>query len=313
MDFSRADNRFYVHSSLGGRVFETNAPQWFFSFMAYAGTNYEFQLAGDDSASFTMGLLATNPPLILEPPKNQTITVSDSVLFTVLPAGAQKPFSYQWQFNRTNLSGETAPMLAMENVTTNQAGVYQVWVTNTNGDTTLSPPANLVVTATDSAPLLVAQGIGFSNQFAFGVLGEVGRRYRIVSSTNLADWFPERSFASSFYDDPAQSYFRSVIFDLSGSDALGLPIMTQQKFFRAAPFHAVNEICNNRLKEIRFAQELYCYDSGNSFLEPAHIVDLLPYLKSNQFPNCPTGTRYQVNESDWNPICLTGLHPFEEP
>src|SRR5579859_5148325 len=98
IDYSAADNAFYSRSFVGGSIVDTNTPKWFFSFTAQAGTNYEIQLVGDDSASFTMRLLATNPPLILEPPKNQTITIGDSVLFTVLAAGAQKPFSYQWQF-----------------------------------------------------------------------------------------------------------------------------------------------------------------------------------------------------------------------
>ena len=303
-----------VWHNWGGCVFETNAPSWFFSFMAYAGTNYEIQLAGNDSANFTMRLVATNAPLILEPPKSQTITVGDSVLLTVIAAGVQKPFSYQWQFNGTNLPGETAPMLALENVATNQAGLYQVWVTSTNGYATLSSQAVLTITATDSAPVLLTQATGGSNQFTFAILGEVGRRYRILSSTDLANWSPERSFASLFYDPPAQSYFRSVIFNSSGSDTLGLPIVTQQKFFRATPFHAASEICNNRLKQIRFAAELLAYDNGLSFIGTYSVVDILPYFKNQQFPSCPTGTPYELPGAiEWDPSCSTGLHPFEEP
>ena len=48
------------------------------------------------------------------------------------------PFSYQWNFNGTNIDGATNVSLVLANVQTNQAGSYSVTITNTFGGLTSS-------------------------------------------------------------------------------------------------------------------------------------------------------------------------------
>ena len=294
----------------GGIPISSNWPS-VFSFAAYAGTNYEIQVAGSDSATSTLRIVGTGWPFIVQQPKSQTITAGDSVLFTVLASG-QKPLTYQWQFEGTNLPGETVPMLALDYVTTNQAGRYQVWITNSAGVIS-SDIVDLAVTPTDTTPVLLAGPLS-ANTFNFTVLGETGRRYRIQSGTNLFDWSNESSFPSYFSDPVSMSNLRSVVVDDMGPDFLVAPAPTDRRFFRATPFHAANEVCNNNIKQIRFAQILSCYDSGSSFyLHSVAYVDLWPYLKGGTLPLCPSNGIYDVLWANQNPQCSTGIHPFEEP
>lgn len=95
---------------------------------------------------------ATNPPVGIPPsltsqPQNQNVIPGQSALFSAAVTGTA-PFAYQWYFNtNTALAGETNATLLLNNVQSNQAGVYFVQVSNPAGATnssfaalTLSPP-----------------------------------------------------------------------------------------------------------------------------------------------------------------------------
>ncbi len=293
----------YTGQFIAERVIDTRFPHNFLTFSPEAGTNYQIQLAGSDSAGFRLRLIATNLPYIIEHPQSQTISAGDSVMFGVVTAGSE-PFSYQWQFGGTNLPGETSPMIALDHATTNQAGTYRIVITNSAG-TIISQPANLIVTPTDTAPRLGAMQSQGSNAFSFALLGDVGRRYRVYSCTNLIDWIQEAGFPTVF-----SSQLKSVVFDATGADSFILQRLESQKFFRATPFHAINEVCNNNLKQLRFAQLLFAYDYQKDVFDPVTFVDLLPYIKNGQLPVCPSGGNESVTIILADPQC--SLHPFEE-
>lgn len=82
-------------------------------------------------------------PVITTQPQSQTVAVGANVTFAVTATGNPPP-TYQWQFNGTNLAGETNVSLTLSAVTTNQAGAYTVALTNTAGDNT-SQPAPLTI------------------------------------------------------------------------------------------------------------------------------------------------------------------------
>ena len=103
----------------------------------------------------------------------------------------------------------------------------------------------------------------------------------------------------------------AVVFDSTGAGSFTLPRESQRKFFRAVPFHAVNEVCNNHLKAVRFAQLLAAYDTLASADIPITTDELEPYLKINIVPFCPLGYETITTTVLSNPCC-TG-HPFEEP
>jgi sugar lactone lactonase YvrE len=71
-------------------------------------------------------------PVIVVQPTNQTVIAGNTALVSVQAAGVP-PLSYQWRFNDSPLEGATNATLVLSSVTTNQAGLYSVAVTNDYG------------------------------------------------------------------------------------------------------------------------------------------------------------------------------------
>ncbi len=88
-------------------------------------------------------LVGPTPPQIATQPAGTATTAGGSATFSVNVFGSA-PFTYQWRFNGTNLVGATNASLGLVNVSTNQAGLYSVAVTNAYGFT-LSSNASLTV------------------------------------------------------------------------------------------------------------------------------------------------------------------------
>lgn len=82
-------------------------------------------------------------PVITVPPADRIVATNAPVSFSVVVCGPA-PFSYQWQFNGTNLPGATNPVLTLPGATLADAGDYTVVVSNTAG-WVVSPPARLIV------------------------------------------------------------------------------------------------------------------------------------------------------------------------
>ena len=92
-----------------------------------------------------MATLTVNvPPVIMVPPESQTTNVGANVSFSVTATGTG-PLSYQWRRGGVPLSGQTSNELVFSAVTTNDAGSYDVVVTNVAGSVTSSPAATLTV------------------------------------------------------------------------------------------------------------------------------------------------------------------------
>jgi hypothetical protein len=85
----------------------------------------------------------TATPYITNQPLSQVVTQGSTVNFSVM-AQSSTTLSYQWQFNGTNLPGATTSTLMVNNVSTNNAGVYSVVVSNAVG-VCVSQPAVLTV------------------------------------------------------------------------------------------------------------------------------------------------------------------------
>jgi len=135
-------------------------------------------------------------PYITSQPTNQTVAVGGTASFSVT-AGGSTPLSYQWRFLGTNISGATNTTLILNNVQTNQAGNYAVWVTNNNGSI-LSSNALLTVNSFQSCDPPPAglvgwwrgennanDTIGLNNGTLMGggsyVPGDVGQGFQLVN------------------------------------------------------------------------------------------------------------------------------------
>ena len=91
-------------------------------------------VAVSSNASLT---ITPSPPVIVSQPAGQTAVVGETPAFTVTAIGTT-PFSYQWNFDGTNISDATNTALVLTNVQLTQAGNYAVTVTNVYGSVTSS-------------------------------------------------------------------------------------------------------------------------------------------------------------------------------
>lgn len=124
------------------------------------------------------GLYEINTPTFSTQPQDTSVNETGTATFTVVAAGPP-PLSYQWQHAGTNLvnggdfSGVNTATLTISNAGTNDAGQYDVVVSNPDGPST-SQTANLTVIG---APEITAQpqtlvlSPGASASFTVAVLG----------------------------------------------------------------------------------------------------------------------------------------------
>jgi alpha-tubulin suppressor-like RCC1 family protein len=91
------------------------------------------------------------PPSVTSQPANQRTPLNGVAGFSVGVTGST-PFSYQWQFNGTNIDSATNSSLTITNVQATNAGAYQATISNGAG-----------VTNSHTAILTVAQLIGWGS------------------------------------------------------------------------------------------------------------------------------------------------------
>jgi sugar lactone lactonase YvrE len=137
------------------------------------GTAGSYQLSVSNSFGASVGaatvLSVTAAPMITVQPGALAAPAGSNALLSVTAFGAA-PLSYQWSFDGTNLSGATASLLAISNMTSANAGSYQVMVSNSYGSATslvgslqlqappqvLTPPASQISFPGASVQLSVA-------------------------------------------------------------------------------------------------------------------------------------------------------------
>src|SRR6185312_1752670 len=142
-------------------------------------------------------------PLILIQPADQSVNSGQSATFSVDAFGAA-PLNYQWVFDGTNvLAGATNAVLVLPHAQTNQAGTYQVHVSNSLGSTN-SLPATLTVdpgrAATNGYITAVLRSGCASSPTPPPPVGgtRVGTNYVImtVADANPGDWLNAQKLVS---------------------------------------------------------------------------------------------------------------------
>ncbi|MFM2295150.1 MAG: hypothetical protein RLZZ350_1563, partial [Verrucomicrobiota bacterium] len=153
------------------------------------GGNYDVVVsnayAGTTSAVAVLTVSAA--PTIVTSPAAQNIGVNSNATFTVGVNGTA-PLAFQWRFNGAPISGATTNPFTLPGVFTNNAGSYDVIVTNSFGSVT-SAPAALTVSFPPSItnqPAPVAVVVSNNAAFAVGVDGTAPFTYQWrVNGTNI--------------------------------------------------------------------------------------------------------------------------------
>ena len=93
-------------------------------------------------------------PVVLIAPVAKRVVVGGATYFEVMAAG-ETPMSYQWLHNGSPIPGETGAVLLLADLTTDDAGPYEVRISNSAGSV-VTAPAELVVGGT---PRIVRQPV----------------------------------------------------------------------------------------------------------------------------------------------------------
>ena len=101
--------------------------------------------------------------------------------FNVAASGTP-PFSYQWRLGDDDLVDATNAWLTLSSIFVEDAGVYRVLVSNSQGNA-LSAGAELVVMPPSEPPRLTINTI--NNQLEITIEGETGQTYSIEFTSGL--------------------------------------------------------------------------------------------------------------------------------
>ena len=122
-------------------------------------------------------------PTITRQPQSLTVRAGETAVFTVAADGVPLP-AYQWRFNRLPLTDRVSPTLTLVNVSSGQAGTYDVIVANQVNAVT-SQPASLEV-RTDALSIgSYNPPVGGQIQFQINAIG--GRQYWLQYKEDLAN------------------------------------------------------------------------------------------------------------------------------
>lgn len=118
------------------------------------GTPAGYVCAFDTNTAGQVNFVADIPPQIVLQPTNVTAVAGGNAQFSVTASGAA-PLQYQWNLSGTNIMDETNAVLVLAGVNTNDAGNYQVVVTNIAGSVT-----SVVAALTVLLPVVITQQPG---------------------------------------------------------------------------------------------------------------------------------------------------------
>lgn len=127
-------------------------------------------------------------PMILSPPNSVTSNAFANLSFSINALG--DALTYKWTHSGTNLPGQTAATLTLNNVTVADSGNYSV-VTSTSFDS-ITNSFTLTV-ALPLPPVILPPYFSGSNQLALRVATQSGFNYILLGATNLnpsVSWKP---------------------------------------------------------------------------------------------------------------------------
>jgi len=135
----------------------------------------------------------TGQPLLGCQLTNQVALAGQTKTFTIKATGTGA-LKYQWKLNGTNLPSAVNPGLTLSKITTNQAGIYSVVVSNSSGSTN----STAQLTVYDTAAATLASAAHASGQYALNIAGVPGYQYVVQASTDMVNWIPVQTNVAPF-------------------------------------------------------------------------------------------------------------------
>ena len=161
-------------------------------------------------------------PAILSPISSQLVNVGDSVTLPVAVAGSPA-LSFQWNVHGANISGAKDSSLTLNNVQTNDAGIYFVQVTNAAGVASGAVAALLVKTVSGQL-INPMPSLSISAQ---------------TNAVTLAWPFSPIEFdlqtATNFLSPANWTDVIDSVTTNNGSNAITIPVSNQFRFYRLQP------------------------------------------------------------------------------
>jgi hypothetical protein len=166
------------------------------------------------------------PPMITEQPRSQPCVDLGGIASFAVSAVSSQPFSYEWQFHGTNLSGATSSNLTITNVQLANMGYYSVVVSNSYGATTSS-----VVILSIAAPVTVGQGppgfiarcvqIDYEGTNAQSLVDSVATMEARLGPAITNNVDANGMSSAGLFVDPLTGLYCANVADLTDSDASG--------------------------------------------------------------------------------------------
>ena len=85
-------------------------------------------------------------PMLLVTSSSQSVEITRTAIFTAMVTGLG-PFSFQWQKEGQNITGETGSTFVIHNISQNDQANYSCYVSNHYGDSVISDNIGLQVTS----------------------------------------------------------------------------------------------------------------------------------------------------------------------
>ncbi len=179
-----------------------------------------------DNANLSFGLFdnvrverfVTNvPPYLTSQPLSQNLKTGTNATFTVT-AGGTASLSYQWRFKNVTIPGANSSSYTRQNLTTNDAGLYSVVVTNVTGAVTSG--SALLTVIEPIPPQFSGTAVQNGSELKLTLTGEPGTSITILNSTNLVTWESVTNianptgtveFISPIVSDSPQQFYRAQL------------------------------------------------------------------------------------------------------
>jgi len=177
-----------INTNLGGSGYISGTPKAEGTYVVtLVAGNLNFPTPATAQATITI-YLPNAPPVINTPPRDQSVLVGSNAIFRAEVSGTP-PLTFQWRRSGTNLPDATTPSLAFTSVQPEDAGGYQLFVSNAYGSVT-STVARLTVREPFLVQLLLSGPAVRNGSIQFQVTGPIRTNYVVWRSSDLLAWTP---------------------------------------------------------------------------------------------------------------------------